>query len=254
MNLLIHFVLASAALSAATAPDQAVESGREALDHLWRYPWYDSDSDDLRRIDVEQPYSWDWLEEWTGDWGDGWNVNWSPGGTGFGWPTDLLGWIAWIAIFALFGVLVWLLYRAFRRWDGRPDDAEDASGDADQEEEKKRRIEALPFPVRRPQGDLLEAAREARAQGNYGEAIVYLFSHQLVQLDQHHLIELAKGKTNRQYLREVGRRAAIRELLRQTMLAFEDVFFGHRAIDPMRFNRCWASVERFQTLVAEAGS
>ena len=34
--------------------------------------------------------------------------------------------------------------------------------------------------------------------------MIYLFSHQLVQLDRHQIIRLAKGKTNRQYLREVG--------------------------------------------------
>ena len=54
--------------------------------------------------------------------------------------------------------------------------------------------------------DLLAEARRHYQAGNYGAAIVYLFSFQLVQLDQRQIIRLAKGKTNRQYLREVGPR------------------------------------------------
>ena len=74
----------------------------------------------------------------------------------------------------------------------------------------------------------------------------------MVQLDKHHLIHLSKGKTNRQYLREVGRRAALGKLLQQTMVTFEDVFFGNHAIDRARCDRCWSKQDRFQALVAEA--
>ncbi len=76
--------------------------------------------------------------------------------------------------------------------------------------------------------DLLAEARRHYQAGNYGAAIVYLFSFQLVQLDKRQIIRLAKGKTNRQYLREVGPRAALLRLVEQTMVAFEDVFFGNR--------------------------
>ena len=52
---------------------------------------------------------------------------------------------------------------------------------------------------------LLEEARRSYEEGDYNTAIVYLYSYQLVKLDQNQWIRLAKGKTNRQYLaRTVG--------------------------------------------------
>ena len=45
----------------------------------------------------------------------------------------------------------------------------------------------------------------ATRPGDYGMAIIYAYAYQLVELDQHHAIQLRKGKTNRQYLRELRR-------------------------------------------------
>jgi len=237
----------------ATDPDGAVQSGRQALDHWWGYPWYDADSDGVRRVDVKEPYSWDWLGDWISDLFEGWDWSWVPFASGFSWPTTLLGWIAWTLIIALFLTLVWLLYRTYRRWAAQFDaDADRSESSDDEEEDDAKRVESLPFPVQRRRGDLLEEARRNYRQGNYGEAIIYLFSYELVQLDKHHLIHLSKGKTNRQYLREVGRGAALGKLLHQTMVTFEDVFFGNHAIDRARCDRCWLKIDRFQSLVAEA--
>ena len=61
--------------------------------------------------------------------------------------------------------------------------------------------------------------------GNYGEAIIYLFSYQLVRLDRSQLIRLAKGKTNRQYLGELQSASPLKRMLAQSMSSFEDVFF-----------------------------
>ena len=56
----------------------------------------------------------------------------------------------------------------------------------------------LPLPAMpRPKGTLLEEARRSYEQGDYNTAIVYLYSYQLVKLDQNQWIRLAKGKTNR---------------------------------------------------------
>lgn len=111
-------------------------------------------------------------------------------------------------------------------------------------------MENLPFPVKRPQADLLGETRWHYEQGNFGEAIIYLFSYELVQLDTHHLIRLAKGKTNRQYLRELKADSSLRAILRQTMLTFEDVFFGHYELSRERFEACWRRLDEFHSLVA----
>ncbi|MDX1945503.1 MAG: DUF4129 domain-containing protein, partial [Pirellulaceae bacterium] len=108
------------------------------------------------------------------------------------------------------------------------------------------RVQALPFQLRRATGDFLAEARRLYEAGNYSEAIIYLFSHQLVALDRQHVIRLAKGKTNRQYVRETRQRPVLREILERTMVAFEDVFFGHHELSRERFEACWQRIDEFQ--------
>jgi hypothetical protein len=107
------------------------------------------------------------------------------------------------------------------------------------------RIESLPFKIRGAPSDFLGQARRLFEAGNYSEAIIYLFSYQLVQLDKNHLIRLAKGKTNRQYLREIRQRANLRTILEATMIAFEDAFFGRKALSKDRFESCWQRLDEF---------
>ena len=103
----------------------------------------------------------------------------------------------------------------------------------------------------RGQIDLLAEARRCYQQRKFGEAIIYFYSYQLVRLDKNHCIRLTQGKTNRQYLRELGPRMTLRRLLEQTMIAFEDVFFGDYAITQARFESCWRRLDEFERLLAE---
>jgi len=112
------------------------------------------------------------------------------------------------------------------------------------------RIEALPDALRPAQGDLLSAAREAYAAGDYSRAVLYLFAHQLVELDRHQAICLERGKTNRQYLRELAGQNALREIFAHSMVAFEDLFFGRQTIDRARCEACWVGQQRLETLLA----
>ncbi len=219
----------------ATDPEQSVDAGRKALDQWWwrEYPWYDSASDGVRRIDVSEPWFWDWLD-----------LNW------LSWPGSLLEWIAWILIVGLLGLVIFILLRAClsgRRGGAITVAQVGGPSEADQLE----RIESLPFPVKAANLDLLAEARRYYRQANYGEAIKYLFSYQLVRLDQYQIIRLTRGKTNRQYLREVGRQGPIQILLERTMVTFEDFFFGNQVIGRDRFEWCWTRLEKFETLVAE---
>ncbi len=97
-------------------------------------------------------------------------------------------------------------------------------------------------------------ARRHYEQGNYSEAIIYLFSYELVQLDKFALIRLARGKTNRQYLREVPRRPELRSPLERTMVAFEGVFFGSRLLDRAGFEACWQQLPQFEEQLRTAPS
>ena len=113
------------------------------------------------------------------------------------------------------------------------------------------RVEALPFEVRRPQGDLLSEARRHYEAGNYNEAIIFFYSYLLVELDKSQLIRLTRGKTNRQYLREVRRQPLLHELLSLTMVAFEDVFFGHHQLPRSRFETCFRRLDEFEAHLQE---
>ncbi len=252
-------------------PNGPVRAGREALDHWWprNYPWYDSETDGVRRVEIPKPWDWSWFWDWLrglwewfkGLWPD-WNLSWLwDWMAGWNWrsllrmPTTIWGWFTRIALVLMLALLVYLMFRLIRRWGVFSAKSEaqrgKSKGRTSGEEGDADRIEALPFPVRRGRLDLLDEARSHYQQGNYRQAIVYLFSFQLVCLDREQIIRLTKGKTNRQYLREVGPRRALGRLVEQTMVAFEDVFFGNRHLDRARFESCWSRLDEFETLAAE---
>jgi hypothetical protein len=247
--------LPAAAAAAAPAPgsDRAVEAGRGALAGRLRLPWYDAERDDLRRIDVSPP------KELAKHRNSGWEVrprkqpNWDLSRF---WSVfwTLVKWAFWGITLAIFVFLVWLLARMFinREVENAAGDGLEATADPTRTEADL--IEQLPYQVKRPQTDLLGEARRHYEAGDYGEAIIYLFSYQLVQLDLHHWIGLARGKTNRQYLRELAARADLRQLLAQTMVAFEDVFFGHHPLERPRFERCWNRLDEFHAGIQEETS
>jgi len=207
-------------------PRQATQAGAEALDRSGRYPWYDAEADDLRRVEVEPQQQQS-------------APTTSVGG-------NLAQTLAWTLLATLLVMIAALLIAAFLRAESRlvQTEAEEDDGRTDVD-----RVEALPFKVRSPQGDLLSEARRHYEQGNYGEAIIYLFSHQLVQLDRHQWIRLARGKTNRQYLGELVVGSKLQSLLEQTTLAFEDVFFGHHPLERARFESCWSQLSAFNNLL-----
>ena len=233
-------------------PEPSVRAGREALDRwVWEYPWYDSQTDGVRRARVSHPWyvRWEWLRDAVGDffeWLEG-LFSFGGGGTGSSWS-----WVRWVTLTVLALLLTLLVYLIIRIYRARAQGAAGAAAKAKASDraEEKRRVEALPSGVGRKRGDLLDAARQCYQEGRYREAIIYLFSYQLVRLDKNQLIRLAKGKTNRQYLRELGRDLTLRRLLEQTMVAFEEVFFGNYAIDRARFESVWSRLDQFESLVA----
>ena len=76
----------------------------------------------------------------------------------------------------------------------------------------------------------------------------------MIRLDQHQCIRLAKGKTNREYLRELSSRPELQGLLARTMFPFENVFFGGHPLDRQGFEDCWREAESFRRLVEQAAT
>ncbi len=238
--------LAWATGASAQEENDAVDTAGSAL-AAEHYPWYDPATDDLRPLHVAPPA--EPPEPNYPDWE--WNTPNAPSFTGFqGLGTLLEVLLIGLLVLVFVGIIAALIYYFMRNSDvaaGATTEAASAPSEAD-------RIENLPFPVRRPQGDLLDEARRQYEAGNYNEAIVYLYSYELVQLDRHQHIRLAQGKTNRQYLREVRPQANLCSLLERTMVAFEDVFFGHHPLSREQFEVCWNSLDRFHSSVETAAT
>lgn len=226
----------------------AVQAAREGLRESDNYPWYDAAEDDLRQLEFEPPTpppeARDWelnLPQWQSqqqNWN--WNISFWEG----------VQWVVWVLLVIFLVGSLGLLIRVIWQRD-RFSGGISAAMRQESLAREAEQIENLPFPVERPQTDLLGAARQHYELGNYGEAIVFLFSYQLVHLDKHQLIRLAKGKTNRQYLHELRDRQGLRGMLRQTMIAFEDFFFGDHAIEKNRFETCWRHLDDFHKTVQQ---
>lgn len=229
----------SPAFAAAASDATSVEQGREALGSQRRFPWYDGTNDDVRRVRVSVP----WKPVQT-------NTKARP--TGGAWNFSWLELLVWTGVLALLAALAYLLIRAYLN---REDHAVSLPAAASQSPtlDDAKRIEALPFRVRSGPLGLLDEARRHYELGDFRQAIVYLFSYQLIEMDKQQIIRLAKGKTNRQYLREVRRRPSLQSLVNQTMIAFEDVFFGDHPLDRSRFESCWLRLNEFESLVMQQG-
>jgi hypothetical protein len=233
---------ASISAKAADSPtDNPVELGREALSSAGKFPWYDRQNDDVRRINTvpRQPLA---------DRGDKWaSQPTTPVATTGGTRADLFGpvlqWVGLSVLVILLGVIAYLIATTFLTEEVSESSAVrrvvETRRDAD-------RVEALPFQLRAAGGDFLAEARRLYEAGQFSQAVVYLFSWELVQLDRHHVLRLTKGKTNRQYLRETRRRPGLAATLEPTMLAFEDAFFGRKILSREVFEACWRRVDDFQ--------
>jgi hypothetical protein len=199
--------------------EQAVSAGAEALDSWWDYPWYDDQTDGVRPIEVKpkapSPVS-------------------TPRNPGSSWDLEWLGWVLIVAL--AIGVL-WMLLRVY--WTGGFRRAGAGNANVIGGPANIDRLEELPFRLEQPAGDLLSEARRASESGDYDRAIVLLYSHQLLELDKRDAIRLTKGKTNRQYLRELRLYTGLAPLLATSMVAFEDVFFGGHSLSHERFEECW---------------
>lgn len=218
-------VVTAALVALAIAPDvraqsagqqEAIDSAREALGS-GDNPWYDVEKDSLQKVEIQR-------------------VTRRP---------MPLGWLKWVVYgvlaLALAAIIYALIRFAMQQLKSRklPDEEEKSTPLVDE-------AEALPFLAERPRGDLLALARQHYEQGNYSEAIIYLFSYELVELDRAARIHLAKGKTNRQYLRELSNAAPLRGALERTLHAFESVFFGRQNLDRAGFEACWHELPQFQ--------
>ena len=219
-----------------SSPLRADDLLEKTLHEQGRAPWFDGESNEVVPIELapREPRAdyrstdWQWPE---------WESSWE-------WPEfPWLGPVVWYTVWALIiGGLVGLLYFIMRAI--LQTSRQDARGEV--VEWNPARIEELPFELASRPDDLVAAAQQARARGDLRLSIILLFSEQLLQLDRTNRIRLAKGKTNRQYLRELAWDPPLRQLLRQSVHIFERVYFG--GWDPTReeADAMWKITEELQ--------
>lgn len=122
------------------------------------------------------------------------------------------------------------------------------------QEKEKSKIQDLPFEVEQTKFGLLAQAERYRAAGDFSKAIVYLFSHALVEMDSARCIRLARGKTNRVYLRELRERDNLSGFTNQLVLAFEYAYFGKHVLSQDAFESIWQQVPAFDAYVKQIDS
>jgi len=224
-------------------PPNPVDVGKNALSRGARFPWYDRRQDDVRRLNVVP-------RQTTDERGTQWAASPSTAPTTttgvrprFGLLAGFLQWAGITLLVLLLGLIAYLIATSFLK-----EEVSEATSVRKVVESRRDvdRVEALPFQVRAATGDFLAEASRLYQAGKYSEAIVYLFSFELVELDRHHVIRLAKGKTNRQYVRETRQRQVLRAILETTMVAFEDAFFGNKTLSRETFERSWTRVNEFR--------
>ncbi len=162
---------------------------------------------------------------------------------------DLLSPLAtWIVLGLLVALLVFLAWWFIpNRATGRKEEAGARGPD------HALRLEQLPVPLGPEIGDLRAAAMRAAGEGDFRKAIVYLFSHALVTLDHRGLLELRRGKTNRQYLVELLQKGLPGDRFRGLMLTFERVFFGNHAATEPDFRQCLDAAAQLELIPSAPG-
>ena len=168
------------------------------------------------------------------------------GGGGAGPTGEGAGSLIAIIVAAIILVVIVMLVMTFLYIESTKSEETESSGRS-----RKQSIEQLPFDLDSADGDFQSAAEAAYRSGDLRKAIIYLYSHVLVTLDQNRLIRLRKGKTNRQYLREVQRHQGVSGYFQQVMLPFESVFFGDHEMDAEQFQQCWSGLNRFHSQVKD---
>lgn len=233
MAWLVVFACGSAlAASDLSNPEVAVDAAKKPLAGSPEITWYDPKTDDFRAAKVEPP-------------APPRNSNRNPG------DMNWLMWLGWGLLALLLGYMIFLLVRTFlnREVQFRTEVVHaNVGGDI------IARVEELPVTLKKSPADYLDEAQRLYRNGDYAQAIIYLFSHQLLQLDRRHYLRLVKGKTNRQYLREVRRSASahagvLADMFEGTVLLFEEVFFGKRLPPKENIDAVWQKIGQFETLV-----
>ena len=151
-----------------------------------------------------------------------------------------------IAAVALIALIVWVIINSRIEIESGSDDLSRPDRSIAES------IRHLPFEMDVAKGDFRQQAQAAYQSGNFRRALIFLFSHVLVTLDQAKLVRLKKGNTNRQYLRELSDSPPLVSYYGDVMVPFEQTFFGDYPVTKDVFDKCWQGLDDFQSNVKAA--
>ncbi len=155
--------------SQAADDDRAVETVRDALGGWRAPPWYDSSQDAEKPIRIAPKRTS--------------AINW--------WA--ILEPTLWCLAFLLLGLLAYVIIRAFMERRRQPLTLSATMRGQRALRAEVGRIEALPFQLERKPTSLLDEAERLYRAGEYSQAIIYLFSYQLVEMDTGEEIDECKN-------------------------------------------------------------
>ncbi len=166
------------------------------------------------------------------------------GGTGiFGSGLSIGNLFGWLLLIVLIGTAVGMLIYFLGKTEVDPKALSRSKRnklDGSPDEQTIERMKHLPAELRRTDVNLRTEAERLMKEGQYDQAIILLFGHQLLLLDHVGMLRLNRGKTNRRYVRES--RSANRDAatcLAGTVAAFERSYFGRHEITQREFADLW---------------
>lgn len=158
--------------------------------------------------------------------------------------------VGYVLLILVIGLVAYLVYRYYNRW--RKMDSEENWDESLATRTVEQSMRQLSFDVDFSNGDFCDEAEKAYRSGDLRSAIIYLFSYVLVSLDQKGHIRLRKGKTNREYLREIRGQHGLAKFYQRVMVPFEETFFGDYQLEQEEFENCWSQLGQFQKDVVQA--
>lgn len=213
----------------------AEATARKGLQAKHYYNWYDREKDDVRSLKIQPRYDWSWLDDWFNSKSTN-TASSSSWGAFVSFMSEFVRIMFWVLIAVIIAAAVYIVVRGAEGFSGLRRQLRKRGKPLPSAEPN---IEALPIDLRSGPIDFLEQVKLYLQRGEFHLAIIYLFSHELLELDKRHLLRLVKGKTNGQYVRELGDRPALARGLRIIAAAFEEAYFGGRRLSERQFDACW---------------
>jgi hypothetical protein len=253
---LVAFALLATDDSPARQADAPVRAGRARIDQFGEspadpvqrglragsYPWYDPQADRVRPVWPTR-ISWlKWLTTRIKSFFDRIGKvldNWQFGRVnGIGLAGNSIGTVVLLSALVAFFVFIAVLWFRLERGAANRQSAALELGQA-------ARLGDLPEGIRPGHGDPWAEALKRRAAGDLAGAVVCLFAHQLLTLDQLGLIRLAPGRTGRHYLLALRDQDLI-DAVGATLRLFEDVYYGRRSPTAQAFDLVWDRANFFE--------